>query len=151
MASSFRQRAGSCYEDLLSQIKASGQGGDRLAVAAGLEGQARLVWVLKHPRSVDRQTAAHLREQALELLRQNEATTSSMSLLPRVSELLEHVTLLREHAPLGRVQLELCRVEAQAATLMGRLAWDVSGQHDHSTAARHYDQAIAAASTAKEG
>jgi hypothetical protein len=34
---------------------------------------------------------------------------------------------------------------------MGRLAWDVSGQHDHATAARYYDQAIAAASNVKEG
>jgi hypothetical protein len=120
-------------------------------VAAGLEGQERLVWVLKHPRSIDRQTAAYLREQVLALLRQNEATTASTALLPRGVELLEHVTLLREHAPLGRIQQELCRVEAQSATLMGRLAWDVSGQHDHATAARYYDQAIAAASNVKEG
>jgi hypothetical protein len=34
---------------------------------------------------------------------------------------------------------------------MGRLAWDVSGQRDHATAARYYDQAIAAASNVKEG
>jgi hypothetical protein len=121
------------------------------AVAASLEGQERLVWVLKHPRSVDRQTAAYLREQVLELLRQNEAATSSTSLLPRTAERLEQITLLREHAPLGHVQQELCRVEAQCATLMGRLAWDVSGQHDHATAARYYDQAIAAASNVKDG
>jgi hypothetical protein len=120
-------------------------------VAASLEGQERLAWVLKHPRSVDRQTAAYLREHALELVRQNEAATSSTSLLPRATELLEHVTLLREHAPLGWVQQELCRVEAQSATLMGRLAWDVSGQRDHATAARYYDQAIAAASNVAEG
>jgi hypothetical protein len=30
------------------------------AIAANLEGQERLVWVLKHPRSVDLPTAAHL-------------------------------------------------------------------------------------------
>jgi hypothetical protein len=101
--------------------------------------------------SVDRQTAAYLREHALELVRQNEAATSSTSLLPRATELLEHVTLLREHAPLGWVQQELCRIEAQSATLMGRLAWDVSGQRDHATAARYYDQAIAAASNVAEG
>jgi hypothetical protein len=120
-------------------------------VAASLEGQERLAWVLKHPRSVDRQTAAYLREQVLELLRQNEAATSSTSLLPQATERLEQVTLLREHAPPGRVQQELCRVEAQSATLMGRLAWDVSGQRDHASAARYYDQAIAAASNLTEG
>ncbi len=87
-------------------------------VAASLEGQERLAWVLKHPGSVDLQTVTYLREQ---------------------------------HAPLGRVRQQLCKVEAQAATLMGRLAWDVSGQHDHATAARHYDQAIAAATNVKEG
>jgi hypothetical protein len=120
-------------------------------VAASLEGQERLAWVLKHPRSVDRQTAAYLREQLLELLRHNEAATSSTSLLPRAAERLEQITLLREQAPLGRVQQELYRVEAQTATLMGRLAWDVSGQRDHATAARYYDQAIAAASNVTEG
>jgi hypothetical protein len=120
-------------------------------VAASLEGQERLAWVLKHPGSVDLQTITYLREQTLDLLRQNEAVASSTSLLPRAARQLEQVTLLREHAPLGRVRQQLCRVEAQAATLMGRLAWDVSGQHDHATAARHYDQAIAAASNVKEG
>jgi hypothetical protein len=87
----------------------------------------------------------------LELLRQNEAATSSTLLLPRTAERLEQITLLREHAPLGHVQQELCRVETQCATLMGRLAWDVSGQHDHPTAARYYNQAIAAASNVKDG
>jgi hypothetical protein len=119
-------------------------------IAANLEGQERLVWVLKHPRSVDVQTVAYLREQALDLLRQNEAVTST-SLLPQAVERLEQITLLREHAPLGRVRQELYRVEAQSATLMGRLAWDVSGQHDHATAAHYYDQAIAAASNVREG
>src|SRR5215211_785317 len=110
-------------------------------VAVNLEGQERLVWVLKHPRSVDLQTVAYLREKALVLLRQNEAATSSTSLLPQAVERLEQITLLREHAPLGRVQQELWRVETQSATLLGRLTWDVSGQRDHATAARCYDQA----------
>jgi hypothetical protein len=46
---------------------------------------------------------------------------------------------------------EVSRVETQTATLLGRLTWDVSGQRDHATAARYYDQAIAAASNVKEG
>jgi hypothetical protein len=121
------------------------------AVAAHLEGQERFAWVLKHPRSVDLQSVAYLRAQAFDLIKHNEALASSMSLLPQAAERLEQVTLLREHAPLGRVRQELYRVEAQAATLMGRLVWDVSGQRDHTTAARQYDQAIAAASNVKEG
>jgi hypothetical protein len=120
-------------------------------VAANLEGQERLVWVLKHPRSVDRPTVAYLRAQAFDLMRQYEAAASPTSLLPQAAERLEQVTLLREHAPLGRVQQELWRVETQSATLLGRLTWDVSGQQDHATAARCYDQAIAAASNLKEG
>jgi hypothetical protein len=121
------------------------------AVAANLEGQERLVWVLKHPRSVDLPTVAYLREQTLHFMKQYEAVASSTSLLPQAAERLEQVTLLREYAPLGRIRQELCRVEAQSATLMGRLVWDVSGQHDHATAARYYDQAIAAASNVNEG
>jgi hypothetical protein len=121
------------------------------AVAAHLEGQERLVWVLKHPRSVDLPTVAFLRTQALDLMRQYEAVASPTSLLSQAAERLEQITLLREHAPLGRVRQELCRVEAQSATLLGRLTWDVSGQQDHATAARYYDRAIAAASNVKEG
>jgi hypothetical protein len=120
-------------------------------VAVNLEGQERLVWVLKHPRSVDLPTVAYLRAQAFDLMKQYEAVASPTSLLPQAAERLEQIMLLREHAPLGRVQQELCRVETQSATLLGRLTWDVSGQQDHATAARYYDQAIAAASNLKEG
>jgi hypothetical protein len=121
------------------------------AIAANLEGQERFAWVLKHPRSVDLQSVAYLRTQALDLMRQYEAVASPTSLLPQAAEQVEQITLLRENAPLGRVRQELYRVEAQAATLMGRLVWDVSGQRDHTTAARYYDQAIVAASNLKEG
>jgi hypothetical protein len=106
---------------------------------------------IKHPRSVDLLTVAYLREQTLHFMKQYEAVASSTSLLPQAAERVEQVTLLREHAPLGRVRQELYRVEAQSATLLGRLVWDVSGQRDHATAARYYDQAIAAASNVKEG
>jgi len=120
------------------------------AVAVNLEGQERVAWVLKHPRGVDLPTVRYLGEQALGLFKQYEAVAST-SLLPQAARQLEQVTLLRKHAPLGRVHQELCSVEAQSATLMGRLVWDVSGQHDHATAARYYDQAISAAMNVKEG
>jgi hypothetical protein len=121
------------------------------AVAAHLEGQERLVWVLNHPRSVDLPTVAYLRAQTLDLMRHYEAVASPTSLLAQAAERLEQITLLREHAPLGRARQELCRVETQSATLLGRLTWDVSGQQDHATAARYYDQAIAVASNLTEG
>src|SRR5215211_5294487 len=120
-------------------------------VAANLDGQERVAWMLKHPRSVDLPTVAYLHEQAVDLFRQYEAVASSTSLLPQAAQQLEQVALLRKHVPLGRVRQEIYKVEAQAATLLGRLAWDVSGQHDHATAARYYDQALAAASNVKDG
>lgn len=72
-------------------------------VAANLEGQERLVWVLKHPGSVDLPTMAYLRAQALDLMRQYEAVSSPTSLLPQAAERLEQVTLLRQHASPGRL------------------------------------------------
>jgi hypothetical protein len=120
------------------------------AVAANLDGQERLSWMLKHPRSVDLPTVAFLRQQALDLLKQNEATPA-VSLLSTVARQLEHVTVLREHAPIGRVRQELFAVEAQSATLLGRLLWDVSGHCDHATAARYFDQAVDLASNVKDG
>jgi hypothetical protein len=120
------------------------------AVAADLEGQQRLAWMLKHPRSVDLSTVAYLRQQAVGLLKQNEAMPST-SLLPVAVQQLEQVTLLREHAPAGAVRRGLAAIEVQSATLMGRLVWDVSGQRDHAAAARYYEQAIHAAAGAKQG
>src|SRR5215204_3981878 len=104
-------------------------------VAVNLDGQERLTWVLKHPRSVDLPTVAYLRTRTFDLMKQYEAVASPTSLLSQTAERLEQITLLREHAPLGRVQQELWRVETQSATLLGRLTWDVSGQRDHATAA----------------
>jgi hypothetical protein len=72
-------------------------------VAANLEDQERLVWVLKHPRSVDLPTVSYLRARTFDLMKQYEAAASPTSLLPQVAERLEQITLLREHAPLGRV------------------------------------------------
>jgi hypothetical protein len=91
-----------------------------------------------------------LGQQAVSLLKQNEAMPST-SLLPAAIQQLEHVTLLREHAPVGAIQRGIAAVEAQSATLMDRLVWDVSGRRDHAAASRYYEQAIHAAAGAKEG
>jgi hypothetical protein len=120
------------------------------AVAVNLDGRERLSWMLKHPRSVDLPTVAFLRQQALDVLRRNEATPAA-SLLPAVAQQLGQVTVLREHAPVGRVRHELFAVEAQSATLLGRLLWDVSGHRDHATAARYFEQAVDLASNVKDG
>jgi hypothetical protein len=89
--------------------------------AANLEGQERLVWVLKNPRGVDLPSVAYLRARTFDLMKQYEAVASPTSLLPQAAERLEQITLLREHAPRGRVQQELWRAETQSATLLGRL------------------------------
>jgi tetratricopeptide (TPR) repeat protein len=120
------------------------------AAAADLEGPERLAWMLKHPRSVDLPTVMHLRQRAEHLLGQYE-TVPSTSLLPAAWQQLERATLLREQAPFGRVRGALAVVEAQSATLTGRLVWAASGQRDHATAARYYDQGINAAANANEG
>ena len=71
-------------------------------VAANLEGQERLVWVLKHPRSVDLPTVVYLRARTLDLMKHYEAVASPTSLLSHAAERLEQITLLREQAPLKR-------------------------------------------------
>jgi hypothetical protein len=108
------------------------------------DGAERLGYVLRHPRSVDAATVAHLREQLRGLDTRYDQTPST-SLLPTAGQLLGQVTFLRQHAPAGRVCQELSAVEAQSATLMGQLVWDASQRRDHTTANGYYDQAAAAA------
>lgn len=121
----------------------------RRAVPAELDEVQRLVWVLDHPGSVDLRTAAYLRRAAADLLARNEAT-SPATLLPLAMQHLARTSLLREHAEPGRVRQELYVVEALSATLTGRLAWNASGQRDHTTAVQYYEQAIDAAERVKE-
>src|SRR5512132_1483580 len=45
-------------------------------VAANLEGQERLVWVLKHPRSVDLPSVAYLRARTFDLMKQHQPVAS---------------------------------------------------------------------------
>jgi hypothetical protein len=104
----------------------------------------RLGYVLRHPRSVDGATVAHLRQQVHGLDGRYDQTPST-SLLPTAGQLLGQATFLRKHAPAGRVRQELLGVEAQSATLMGQLVWDASQRRDHATANGYYHQAAVAA------
>lgn len=122
----------------------------RQAIPAELAEEERLAWVLDHPSAVDRGTAAYLRRKTVDLLMQNEVT-SPATLMPLALRQVAHTRLLREYAEPGRVRQELYVVEALSATLTGRLAWNVSGQRDHKTAAQYYEQAISAAKNVKEG
>ncbi len=134
---------------LASAALAAGAVG-RPAVPAELDEEERLAWVLDHPSAADLRTAAYLRRTVVDLLAQNEVTAPAMLLLAAAQQ-LARTTLLREHAEPGRVRQELAVAEALSATLTGRLAWNVSGQRDHKTAARYYQQAISAARTVKQG
>ena len=119
-------------------------------VPANLAHGERLDWVLRHPRNVDAITIAELQATTHNLLRRKETEPSTV-LLPDASRHLGHVALLREHAPAGALQQGLYITQAHAATLMGRLVWDVSGQHDHETAEEYVRQSVAAASHTKNG
>jgi hypothetical protein len=112
----------------------------------------RLEWVLRHPRSVDvdSTTVAALQATTNQLLRRKEVEPATV-LLPDASQHLGHVALLREHGPAKALHKELCIAEAHAATLMGRLVWDMSGQRDHWTAEAYLRQATTAASQSTNG
>jgi hypothetical protein len=120
------------------------------AVPANLAHGERLEWVLRHPGSVDAVTVAELQATTRSLLRRKETEPSTV-LLPDASRHLGHVALLREHAPAGALQQGLYITQAHAATLMGRLVWDVSGQRDHDTAEEYVRQSVAAASHTNNG
>jgi len=115
-----------------------------------LTDRERLAWMLSHPRSVDLAAVTQLQATTHDLLQRKE-TEPSTALLPEASRHLGHVALLREHAPAGAVLQRLYVTEAHAATLMGRLVWDVSGQRDHDTAEDYARQAITAASHTNNG
>jgi hypothetical protein len=120
------------------------------AVPANLAHGERLEWVLRHPRSVDAVTVAELQITTRDLLRRKETEPSTV-LLPDASRHLGRVALLREHAPAGTLQQGLYITEAHAATLMGRLVWDMSGQRDHGTAEEYVRQSVEAASHTSNG
>jgi len=119
-------------------------------VPSDLTDRERFDWVLRHPRSVDLATVARLQATTHDLLRRKETEPSTV-LLPDAGRHLGHITLLREHAPAGALQQQLYVTEAHAATLMGRLVWDVSGQRDHETAEEYARQAETAASHTRNG
>ena len=55
------------------------------------------------------------------------------------------ITYLREHATASRVRKALGEVEAESATFMGQLVWDISQRRDYSGPLGYFDQAVNAA------
>jgi transcriptional regulator with XRE-family HTH domain len=104
----------------------------------------RLSHVLDHPSQVDLVVAAYLHERIRQLDTQYDRTPSA-SLLGPAGQVYGQVKLLRQNAKDNRVSRSLCEVEAEAATFMSQLVWDVSQRRDHTAALAYLDEAVAAA------
>lgn len=113
-------------------------------VAVRAEPGERMSYVLEHPSSVDLIAAADLRERICRLDERYEKTPST-ALLGLAGQGHGQVTYLREHATNPRVRKALFQVEAQSATFMGQLVWDVSHRRDHQGPVAYLDEAVNAA------
>jgi hypothetical protein len=87
---------------------------------------------------------AYLREQVRRLDEQYDRAPST-ALIPDAGQHLGQISFLGMHARRSYVRRELYAAEAEAATLMGQLVWDVSQRRDHDTAVAYFDQAVRAA------
>ncbi|GLZ09674.1 hypothetical protein Acsp03_71400 [Actinomadura sp. NBRC 104412] len=88
--------------------------------------------------------AAQLHEQVRRLDAQYDRTPST-ALLGSAGQLHGQVTLLRQNAGNARIRRALYEVEAESATFMSQLVWDVSQRRDHTAALAYLDEAVAAA------
>jgi transcriptional regulator with XRE-family HTH domain/tetratricopeptide (TPR) repeat protein len=99
----------------------------------------RVDYVLCNPRSVDLITVATLREHIRELDRSYESTPSAQ-LIGQAAQWLGHIMLLKGYAA-GRVVIALLAAEAEAAILVGQLAWDASQRREPQAATLYFEQA----------
>ncbi|MFF1422271.1 helix-turn-helix transcriptional regulator [Streptomyces sp. NPDC058280] len=104
----------------------------------------RMDYALENPASADLMVVAHLREQ-LRQLDESYDQASSTSLLGPAGLVHGQVKFLRRNATNPRVRRALYEVEADSATLMGQLVWDVSQRRDHRAPLSHFDEAVSAA------
>lgn len=104
----------------------------------------RTKYALEHPSSVDLVTVAHLHERVRRLDEQYDEAPST-ALLGPAGELHGQVSLLRGEAAGPRARRALFAVEAESATFMAQLVWDVSQRRDHDAPIAYLDQAAAAA------
>lgn len=99
----------------------------------------RVDYVLRNPRSVDLVTVATLREHIREIDGSYESTPSAQ-LIGQAAQWLGHIMLLKGYAT-GRVVTALLAAEAEAAILVGQLAWDASQRREHQAATLYFEQA----------
>lgn len=104
----------------------------------------RMTYVLQNPGSADMVVVAHLHER-LRQLDESYDQASSTTLLGPAGQVHGQVTFLRENATNPRVRRALYEVEADSATLMGQLVWDVSQRRDHKAPLMYFAEAVSAA------
>jgi transcriptional regulator with XRE-family HTH domain len=113
-------------------------------VVTQAESSDRLSYVLAHPSNADLVSVAQLHERVRQLDERYDKVPSA-ALLGAAGHVHGQVTLLREHAVDARVRKALFEVEADSATFMGQLVWDVSHRRDHAGARAYLDTAVRAA------
>ncbi|HEX7662157.1 MAG TPA: helix-turn-helix transcriptional regulator [Pseudonocardiaceae bacterium] len=101
----------------------------------------RLNYVLQNPGSTDLVAVAYLRERIGQLDESYDKSPST-ALLGPAGQAHGQVMYLREHATNARVRKALFEVEAESATFMGQLVWDVSQRRDHHGPITYLDEAI---------
>jgi transcriptional regulator with XRE-family HTH domain len=120
-----------------------------VSLPASETGAERLDYTLTHPGRADLVTVAQLRRK-VQRLNEQYVLVPSASLLADAGQALGQVRFLAANAEGLRVRRELYAIEAEAATLMGQLAWDASQRRDHVSARLYYDQAIEAARNVRD-
>jgi len=104
----------------------------------------RMSYVLEHPSSVDLVAVAYLHERIRQLDEEYDRAPST-ALLGPAAQAHGQVRFLRENAASPRLRKALFEVEAESATFMGQLVWDVSQRRDHLAPVTYLDEAVVAA------
>jgi len=104
----------------------------------------RMNYVLEHPSSVDLVAVAYLHERIRQLDERYDMAPST-ALLGPAGQVHGQVKFLRENATNPRVRKALFEVEAESATFMGQLVWDVSQRRDHDAPVAYLNEAVTAA------
>ncbi|MCX4664895.1 helix-turn-helix transcriptional regulator [Streptomyces uncialis] len=117
---------------------------DDIVIVGGPDPSERIAYAIERPSSVDLIAVAYLHER-IRHLDESYDKAPSTGLLGPAGQLHGQVSYLRQHAGNPRVRRALLGAEAESATLMGQLVWDVSQRRDHAGSAYYLDAAIHAA------
>ncbi|MGW6022154.1 helix-turn-helix transcriptional regulator [Streptomyces sp. NPDC055099] len=118
-------------------------------IATDVRPGAHVAYALENPASADLVVVAYLHEQ-LRQLDESYDQEASTALLGRAGQLHGQVRFLRENATNPRVRRALYAVEADSATFMGQLVWDVSQRRDHHAPVQYFNEAVGAAKHAHD-